>query len=80
PDVLLADWRSLPWYRQLMHLPWRMSEGNVVRIPLDTLNRPPDEIERAFRRMQKFHGGSASPSRSTPAPTRVPDSGSSPTS
>ncbi|MEO1206111.1 MAG: hypothetical protein AAFV45_07240 [Pseudomonadota bacterium] len=58
PGVLLADWRKLPWYRLLMHLPWRMSDGNVIRIPLDTLSRPPDEIERAFRRMRDFHRSS----------------------
>ncbi|MEO1543066.1 MAG: hypothetical protein AAFR75_03485 [Pseudomonadota bacterium] len=76
PDVLLADWRQLPWYRLFMHLPWRMSDGNVVRIPLDTLSRPPDEIERAFRRMRDFHRSSGGGVRGRAVkPGHVPEVG-----
>ncbi len=55
PAVLLADWRQLPWYRMVLYLPWRMSDDNVVRIPLDQMSRPPEEIERNFTRMWNFH-------------------------
>lgn len=73
-SALLADWRSLPWYRLLMHLPWRMSDGNVIRMPLDTLSRPPEEIERRFKRMQEFYRTSGGRSRAV-KPGHVPDAG-----
>jgi len=53
--VLIADWRKLPWYRQIMHLPWQMSHDNVVRIPLTAFARPALEVHRQFERLFKFY-------------------------
>lgn len=73
PSVLLADWRNLPWYRLITYLPWRMSDDNVVRIPLDQMSRPPEEIERSFTRLWNFHRHSK-PRRVAPGQT-VPEVG-----
>lgn len=53
--ALLADWRSRPFYRYLMRLPWAMAKGDIIRIPLDVFDRPADEIMRTFERMMTFY-------------------------
>lgn len=52
--ALMADWRRVPLYRYAMRLIWRMGPGNVVRIKLDALELPPDEIHRTLLRMWRY--------------------------
>lgn len=54
-SALIADWRQVPWYRMPMRLPWKMSHSNVVRVPLDPLESPPDEINRTLQRMWRHY-------------------------
>lgn len=56
PDALIADWRKRPWHRIGMRLPWSKTKSGIIRIPLDKLDRPVDEIFQAFTRMHKFYG------------------------
>lgn len=53
--ALIADWRKRPLHRFLMRLPWTLRGGDIVRIPLDILERPPDEIHHNFTRMLDFY-------------------------
>lgn len=53
--ALIADWRQVPWYRLPMRQPWKMSHNNVVRVPLDPLEIPPDEIHRTLQRMWRHY-------------------------
>lgn len=53
--ALVADWRKLPLYRLAMRLPWKMGPGNVVRVILDPLAQPPDEIHRTLSRMWRYY-------------------------
>ena len=57
PNALIADWRSLPYHRLLMKLPWSMTRDNVVRINLEPFAGRPDEIVGALLRNRKFFGG-----------------------
>lgn len=34
-QALMSDWRSLPWPRLLMRLPWSMTSDNVVHIKME---------------------------------------------
>ena len=56
PQALAADWRSLPWHRLLMMLPWKMSADNIVRINLEPFPGKPDEILRAFLSKWRYFG------------------------
>jgi hypothetical protein len=53
--ALLADWRKRPAHRFLMRLPWSMAARDVIRIPLDVLDRPAAEIHHSFMRMMRFY-------------------------
>jgi hypothetical protein len=53
--ALIADWRKVPWYRQLMRLPWTMAYNNMIRITLDPFDKEPDEIHRTFQRMWRHY-------------------------
>ena len=53
--ALIADWRKMPLYRQLMRLPWSMTYNNMIRIRLDAMDKEPDEIQRTFQRMWRFY-------------------------
>ncbi|MFM1816892.1 MAG: hypothetical protein RLZ98_3587, partial [Pseudomonadota bacterium] len=44
PKALMADWRSLPYHRLLMKLPWSMGRDNVVRVNLEPFEGEPDSI------------------------------------
>ena len=57
PEALLADWRSRPWLRRPMRLPWRLATETEIRIPLDILDRPAAEIKDTFVRMWRFNRG-----------------------
>ncbi len=57
PDALIADWRSLPYHRLLMKLPWSMTRDNVVRINLEPFAGSPEDIIGALRRTRKYYGG-----------------------
>ncbi len=54
PGALVADWRSLSWFRLLMKLPWSMRSDNVVRINLEPFSGKPDEIHRAIERNWRY--------------------------
>jgi hypothetical protein len=54
-SALVADWRKQPLYRSLMRLPWRMDHTGIVRISVDQLDQPPDEIHRTFLRMWRYY-------------------------
>ncbi|MGI9524896.1 MAG: hypothetical protein ACR2PG_24970 [Hyphomicrobiaceae bacterium] len=56
PNALIADWRSLPYHRLLMKLPWAMSRDNVVRINLEPFRGSPAEILSGLSRMRAFYG------------------------
>ena len=55
--ALIADWRKMPLYRQLMRLPWSMTYDNKVRISLDAFDKEPEEIQRTFQRMWRYYRG-----------------------
>ena len=57
PNALIADWRSLPWHRLIMKLPWSMSGDNVVRVNLEPFAGEPEEIVSALCRVQRHFGG-----------------------
>lgn len=57
PNALIADWRSLPYHRLLMKLPWSMDRDGVIRINLEPFALPPDAILSAFERNRRFFGG-----------------------
>lgn len=55
-NALLVDWRrSMPIWRLLMKLPWRMSYDNVVRVALEPFDPAPDEIIWNFQRLWKYY-------------------------
>ena len=56
PNALIADWRSLPYHRLLMKLPWSMSRDNVVRINLEPFRGSPAEIHAGLTRLRSFYG------------------------
>ena len=56
PQALAADWRSLPWHRLLMMLPWKMGSDNIVRINLEPFPGSPEDIVRAFQRKWQYFG------------------------
>ncbi|MGI9425294.1 MAG: hypothetical protein ACR2PA_19025 [Hyphomicrobiaceae bacterium] len=56
PKALIADWRSLPYHRLLMKLPWSMTRDGVVRINLEPFPEAPDDIVNALIRTRKFFG------------------------
>ena len=53
--ALIADWRRVPVYRQLMRLPWTMTYNNMIRITLDPFDKEPGEIHRTFLRMWRHY-------------------------
>lgn len=57
PEALLADWRQRPLARRLMRLPWFRTSATELCIPLDILDRPPDEIHATLLRMWRYHRG-----------------------
>lgn len=54
PSALIADWRSLPYHRLLMKLPWTMTRDNTVRINLEPFASQPDEIVAALQRCRRY--------------------------
>lgn len=56
PKNLLADWRSLPWLRLLMKLPWSMTRDNVVKVNLEPFAGKPDAIVAAIERQRRRYG------------------------
>lgn len=56
PQALAADWRSLPYHRLLMMLPWRMGPDNTVRINLEPFPGAAADVANAFQRQRQFYG------------------------
>ncbi len=54
-EALLADWRSRPLLRRPMRLPWRLASKTEIRIPLDILDKPAEEIKNTFVRMWRYN-------------------------
>ena len=54
-SALVVDWRKQPISRLLMRLPWCMDHSGVVRVNLDPLDQPADEIHRTFLRMWRYY-------------------------
>lgn len=57
PEALLADWRRRPIARKLMRLPWKKASKTAIRIPLDILDRPAEEIHATLLRMWRYYRG-----------------------
>ncbi|MEM9357063.1 MAG: hypothetical protein AAGB04_12700 [Pseudomonadota bacterium] len=57
PNALIADWRSLPYHRLLMKLPWSMTRDNTVRVNLEPFAGRPDDITAALKRCRTYFGG-----------------------
>ena len=55
--AMIADWRKMPLYRQLMRMPWSMTHQNTVRIALDAFDKPPEDIHHTFQRMWRYFRG-----------------------
>jgi len=55
--ALLADWRKVPPHRMIMRLPWSMTYDNVVRVSLDSFDKPPEDIHRTMQRMWRYYRG-----------------------
>ena len=54
-SALVADWRRVPLHRSLMRLQWSMTHNNVIRVRVDPLEQPPDEIHRVLVRMWRYY-------------------------
>ncbi len=58
-QALLQDWhKSLPLFRALMMLPWKMTPDGVVRIPLEPFGRDPNHIHARFMQTWRLFGRS----------------------
>lgn len=57
PEALLADWRRRPMARRFMRLPWKMASKTTIRIPLDILDRPAEEIHGTLLRLWRYYRG-----------------------
>ena len=57
PQALIADWRSLPYHRLLMKLPWSMDSDGIIRVNLEPFAGNPAEIVAAIERNQRYFGG-----------------------
>lgn len=54
-SALVADWRSQPFWRSLMRLPWSMSRSNVVGVNLEPFDKEPGEIHRTLVRLWRHY-------------------------
>jgi hypothetical protein len=54
-SALVVDWQARPLHRMLIRSPWSMSCKNIIRIYLDPLNQPPEEIHQTLLRMWKYY-------------------------
>jgi hypothetical protein len=57
PKNLIADWRSLPWFRLLMKLPWSITQDNVVKVTLEPFGGKPQAVVESVRRQRQMYGG-----------------------
>jgi hypothetical protein len=56
-EAVIADWRqTMPYYRLLMRLPWKMPSDEVISIDLEPFESGPEEIVRQFKRRQSYFG------------------------
>ena len=60
-QALILDWRRRSFVRGLMRLPWSWAAADTIRIPLDVMDKPADEIHRTFLRMWRFYRGQEPP-------------------
>ncbi|MGO4715039.1 hypothetical protein [Bradyrhizobium sp. 2TAF24] len=54
-SALVVDWRRQPLYRRLMRRPWWLGHDGVVRVNVEPLDQPAEEIHRSFLRMWRFY-------------------------
>lgn len=64
-QALILDWRRRSFLRSLMRLPWSWAAGRTIRIPLDIMDKPAEEIHKTFQRMWRFYRGQQPPPKST---------------
>ena len=57
PKNLIADWRSMPWFRLLMKLPWSMTRDNIVKVDLEPFDGKPEAIVAGIQRQQRMYSG-----------------------
>lgn len=56
-QAVIADWRqTMPYYRLLMRLPWKMPSDQVVAVDLEPFASTPDEIVAEIKRRQTYFG------------------------
>lgn len=60
-QALILDWRRRSFFRSLMRLPWSWAAPRTLRIPLDIMDKPADEIHKTFQRMWRFYRGQEPP-------------------
>lgn len=56
PKAMLADWRSLPWPRLLMRLPWSMNQEKLIKVNLEPFGNNPQAIVDALNRQRRLYG------------------------
>jgi hypothetical protein len=54
-SALVVDWRTRPYHRVLMRLPWAMTKPNDISVYLDPLDKPPEDIHRTLLRMWRYY-------------------------
>lgn len=60
-QALILDWRRRSFLRSLMRLPWSWAAARTLRIPLDIMDKPADEIHKTVQRMWRFYRGQDPP-------------------
>jgi len=54
-SALVADWRTQPFWRSLMRLPWSMARSNVIGVNLEPFTGEPEEMHRTLVRMWRHY-------------------------
>lgn len=60
-QALILDWRRRSFLRSLMRLPWSWAAPRTLRIPLDIMDKPADEIHKTVQQMWRFYRGQEPP-------------------
>lgn len=53
--ALILDWRKTSPIRNLMRRAWKWSGPQVIRVPLDVMDKPAEDIHKTLRRMWRFY-------------------------
>lgn len=60
-QALILDWRRRSFLRSLMRLPWSWAGARTIRIPLDIMDKPAEEIHATLQRMWRYYRGQNPP-------------------